>query len=63
LQMIGKLYRIEREIKELNPENKYQQRQAHSIQVLEKLKVWVDKNQPPQKNSWAAFGTGRAPSA
>ena len=44
LQMIGKLYRIEREIKELTPEEKYQQRQARSIPALEKLKAWADKN-------------------
>ena len=44
LQMIGKLYRIEREIKTLNPEEKYQQRQARSIPALEKLKAWADKN-------------------
>jgi hypothetical protein len=44
LRMIGKLYRIEREIKTLIPEEKYQQRQARSIPVLEKLKAWADKN-------------------
>jgi transposase len=44
LQMIGKLYRIEREIAELDPEGKYQQRQALSIPELEKLKAWADKN-------------------
>jgi transposase len=44
LQMIGKLYRIEREIKALTPEAKYQQRQTHSVPVLEKLKAWADKN-------------------
>ena len=44
LRMISKLYRIEREIKTLNPEEKYQQRQARSIPVLEKLKAWADNN-------------------
>lgn len=44
LQMIGKLYRIEREIAALDPEGKYQQRQALSIPELEKLKAWADKN-------------------
>jgi transposase len=46
LEMIGKLYRIEREIKTLSPEEKYLQRQAQSIPVLAVLKVWLDKTAP-----------------
>ena len=46
LQRIGKLYRIEREIKALPPEEKYRQRQARSVPVLNELKAWLDKNQP-----------------
>ena len=50
LSEINKLYRIERQIKELkeNPEFTAQQvveyRQQHAIPVLEKLKVFLDKN-------------------
>jgi len=41
---IGKLYAIERKIKDLSPARKYQQRQKKSLPVLEDLKVWMDKN-------------------
>ncbi len=41
---IGKLYAIERKIKDLSPERKYQQRQKKSLPVLEDLKAWMDKN-------------------
>jgi transposase len=44
LNMIGKLYRIEREIKALTPEDKYRERQARSVPALEKLKAWLDKH-------------------
>ena len=45
LQMIGKLYRIEREIRELPPADKYRQRQAHSVPALKQLKTWLDDNE------------------
>jgi len=45
LSMINKLYRIEREIKELSTQEKYTQRQEQSIVQLEKLQDWLIKNQ------------------
>ena len=46
LGMIGKQYRIERDIKTCSPEDKYQQRQAQSVPALEALKAWLDKTAP-----------------
>ncbi len=44
LDKIGKLYRIEREIKTLSAEEKRRQRQQRSLPVLHDLKRWGDKN-------------------
>jgi len=44
LSKIGKLYKIEREIKSLSQEEKYTARQIRSIPVLQDLKVWLDAN-------------------
>jgi transposase len=44
LQLIGKLYRIEREIKALSAEEKYQQRQARSVPALASIRVWLDNH-------------------
>lgn len=46
LSMINKLYRIEREIKDLPPEEKYARRQQSSLPVLNTLKEWLTKNAP-----------------
>lgn len=44
LSKIRKLYAIEKEIKELTPEERRQQRQERSIPVLNDLKPWLEKN-------------------
>jgi hypothetical protein len=44
LSKIQKLYRIEREIKLLNPAEKYQRRQEQSKPVLDDFKLWLEKN-------------------
>jgi transposase len=50
---IGKLYRIEREIRDLAPEEKHAQRQQHARPLLDKFKAWLDKsaNQVPPKTA------------
>ena len=45
LSHINKLYVIERTIKHLSADEKKQQRQEQSIPVLDKLKVYLEKNQ------------------
>ena len=44
LSKINALYRLERAIKDLPAEKKYQQRQELAIPLLEDLKNWLDKN-------------------
>ena len=44
LSLINKLYRIEREIKALDSDEKYAQRQIRSVPALDKLKQWLDRN-------------------
>ena len=44
LSLINKLYRIEREIKALDSDEKYEQRQKRSVPALHKLKQWLDRN-------------------
>ncbi|MCW8128730.1 IS66 family transposase, partial [Microbulbifer halophilus] len=46
LNYIGHLYGIERRGKGLSPEERYQLRQAKSLPVLDKLRSWLDKEQP-----------------
>ena len=46
LSYIRKLYAIEREIKDLSPEIKTEQRQTRSLVILNQLKTWADKTQP-----------------
>jgi len=41
---IGKLYAIERKIKDLSTEEKYRYRQEHSVPKLNDLKSWLDKS-------------------
>ena len=45
LSLINKLYRIEREIKALDRDEKYTQRQTRSVPALDKLKQWLEANQ------------------
>ena len=46
LSMINTLYRIEREIKELDTDEKTEQRKRRSIPVLNKFKKWLEVNAP-----------------
>jgi hypothetical protein len=50
---IGKLYRIEAEIKAKSPEQKQALRQQHAQPLLEQLKSWLDKSalQVPPKSA------------
>lgn len=42
--LIGKLYQIEREIKEKTPQERAQHRQTKAKPVMDKIKAWLDKN-------------------
>jgi len=44
LSLINKLYAIERSIKALSVDEKYQQRQQQSVPILNDLKIWLDEN-------------------
>ena len=44
--MINALYRIEREIKQLEPAQKYHQRQLRSVPALKQLRTWLQANAP-----------------
>ena len=44
VKMIGQLYKIEDEIKNLSAKNRYLIRQEKSIPLLEKIKKWLDKS-------------------
>ncbi len=46
LSMINTLYRIEREIKELDTDEKFEQRHKRSVPALNKLKKWLETNAP-----------------
>ena len=46
LSLINALYRIEREIAELDSEERYEQRQGRSLKALAKLKTWLDTHHP-----------------
>lgn len=46
LNLINRLYAIERELKDASDEQRYLGRQQHSLPVLEQLKTWLDKTQP-----------------
>ena len=43
IQMIKKLYAIETNIKDMSTEEKYHQRQVHSVPQLDKIRTWLDK--------------------
>jgi hypothetical protein len=44
--MINRLYRIEREIKDLSDEQKYYQRQLRSVPQLALLHIWLQTQAP-----------------
>lgn len=44
INLIAKLYAIEKEIQPLTDEERYQARQQQSVPVLEKIKQWLDKS-------------------
>lgn len=46
LNLINKLYGIEREHQDGNNTERYQARQQRSLLILEQLKAWLDKTQP-----------------
>jgi len=46
LSYIQKLYRIEKEIKELSPDKRYKVRQERSLKVLNELHGWLEKALP-----------------
>ena len=46
LNLINKLYGIERDLKDAIPEQRYQGRQQHSLPILAQLKNWLEKTQP-----------------
>jgi transposase len=51
IELIGKLYRVERELKEATDVARYDARQLHSLPVLQTLREWLDKHRskvPPQ---------------
>ena len=43
VNLIGKLYAVEKRIKDLNPEEKQILRQAESIPILHQIREWLDK--------------------
>ena len=43
---IQKLYRIEKQIQDLQPKERYQQRQQHAVPLLNNLRTWLDKSLP-----------------
>lgn len=49
LSFIGKLYQLERTIRDLEPEEKQQHRQADAIVILERFKTWLTKQSVPPK--------------
>lgn len=44
LSFIQRLYRIEKQIKDLSPEDRYAKRQEKSVPVLNKLHAWLEAN-------------------
>jgi transposase len=43
---IQKLYRIEKQIQDLEPEERYQQRQQQAVPLLDEIRAWLDKSLP-----------------
>ena len=46
LNLINKLYGIERDLKEVGDEHRYESRQQSSLPVLAQLQTWLEKTQP-----------------
>jgi transposase len=46
LLSIQKLYRIEKQIKDLDPETRYQWRQHHAVPLLNDIRAWLDQSLP-----------------
>ena len=46
LNLINRLYAIERDLRDASDEQRYLGRQQYSLPVLEQLKAWLDKTQP-----------------
>ena len=46
LNLINKLYGIERDLKEVGDEHRHESRQQNSLPVLEQLQAWLEKTQP-----------------
>jgi transposase len=46
LNLINKLYGIERELKDASAEQRHQGRQQHSLPILAQLKTWLETTQP-----------------
>ena len=46
LALIGKLYQIERQIKDMSPEQKHSIRQQQAKPILDKIRQWLDKQIP-----------------
>jgi transposase len=47
LSYVGKLYQLERALKEADPEIRRQRRQAEAQPILEKFKAWLDRQSVP----------------
>jgi len=46
LNLINRLYAIERELRDASDEQRYLGRQQHSLPILAKLQAWLEKTQP-----------------
>ena len=46
LNLINRLYAIERELKDTSDEQRYRGRQQHSLPILEQLRTWLEKTLP-----------------
>ncbi|WP_122558874.1 IS66 family transposase, partial [Pseudomonas viridiflava] len=46
LNLINKLYGIERDLKEVGDEHRHESRRQNSLPVLEQLHTWLEKTQP-----------------
>ena len=46
LSLIQKLYAVESRVKEKSADDKYTTRQQVSVPILDKLKAWLEQNQP-----------------
>jgi len=55
LNLINMLYGIERDLKEVDDEHRYESRQQNSLPVLVQLQTWLVKTQP-QVTAQSALG-------